>query len=440
MLRTIGWMTVATMLGAAGAGKADEPPTYAGQVARILYAHCVSCHRPGEVAPFPLMTYQDAARKADTIARMVERRRMPPWRAEPQEHAFLDERRLSDQEVRTIVEWAKAGAPLGEDKRLPPRPAFSSEWSLGEPDLVLTMPQDVTIPAEGRDVYRCVVIPSNLLEDRTVAAVDFRPSNRAVVHHALFFLDNTGKARALDEKDPEPGYRSFGGVGFVPSGALGGWAPGATFHRLPEGVGRMMHKGSDVVLQMHYHPTGKVEQDRSTIAIYFTRKPADQLLIGLPLGTRNIDIPAGESRHHLHTELTLPVGVTVYGATPHMHWVGREMIARAILPDGKTIQLIHIREWDFDWQDQYSYARPLSLPRGTKLTLDAWYDNSSGNPRNPSNPPQRVRHGEQTTNEMCYCFLNVVPDSKLGYFALLQAVDSHYRAERAKRKQVGMAP
>lgn len=420
---------------------ADPSPTYTREISRILFANCVNCHRPGEVGPFSLLTYQDAFKKSDMIVRMVSRHRMPPWKAEPQEHKFMDERRLSDAEIQTIRRWVDAGAPQGNPKDMPPYPRFSSDWQLGRPDMVVKMPEPYTVPAEGRDVYRCFVIPSKLLEGKTVSAVEFKPGNRAVVHHALFFLDTSGKARELDAKDPEPGYKTFGGPGFLPSGALGGWAPGATYHFLPEGVGRAMPKGSDIVFQMHYHPSGKPEVDQSTLAIYFTRKPAENLLIGLPLGTRTIDIPAGESNHHISTEFTLPVGLTAYGITPHMHLIGRAMTAVAHLPNGKSIQLIKITDWDFNWQDQYLYAKPLNLPRGTRIAIDAWYDNSDANPRNPKNPPERVKHGEQTFNEMCYCFLNVVPDSKLGYLALLQSIDQHFKLEKARRaKQVSRIP
>jgi mono/diheme cytochrome c family protein len=407
------------------AAPAPSAPTFNRDVAPIIFKSCSGCHRPGEVAPFSLLSYKDTVRKAETIAKVVRRQVMPPWKAEPQVHAFLDERRLSEAEIDTIVRWVDGGQLEGDAKDLPPLPKFADGWQLGEPDLVLTFPEDVTIPADGRDVFRCIVIPTGVLKDKTVAAVEFRPGNRLVVHHALFFLDTSGKARKLDEADPEPGYRSFGGVGFTPSGALGGWAPGATPRFLPEGVGRMLKAKSDLVVQMHYHPSGKVEKDRSTLGVYFTKTPAEKIIAGIPLGNRQIRIEPGEKRHLITNVVTLPVGVTVIGLTPHMHWIGKEMTVTAVLPDGRREQMINIKDWDFNWQDQYLYKTPVHLPSGTKLELHAYYDNSAENPKNPQNPPKLVTFGEQTSNEMCFCFLNVVPDTKWGYLQLLKlAVDN----------------
>ncbi len=323
-----------------------------------------------------------------------------------------------------MTRWADAGALEGDPKDLPIRPEFAEGWRLGEPDLVLEMPEPFEVAAKGTDVFRCFVIPTGLTEDRTVAAVEFRPGNRRIVHHALFFLDTTGRARKLEEQDDGPGYQSFGGVGVTPTGGLGGWAPGFNQRRLPEGVGRLLKAGSDLVLQVHYHPTGKSETDRSSIGVYFTKTPvsATKILAPVPLINRDIAIEPGDSHYRRTTRFTLPVAAHAYGITPHMHWLGKEMKVTARRPDGQDVPLIWIKDWDFNWQNLYVFAEPVALPAGTTIELQAFYDNSADNPRNPSHPPQRVTFGEQTTDEMCLCGLHVVPDDPGDYVTLRRAV------------------
>jgi mono/diheme cytochrome c family protein len=414
---------------AAAAGPAGAAPgqrvTYCRDVAPILYRHCAGCHRPGEVGPFPLLSYKDAAKRADFLKQVTAQRRMPPWKAEPGYGDFLDARRLSDDELHTLARWADGGAPEGDPRDLPPPPQFADGWQLGQPDLVLKMPEPFTVPAGGRDVFRCFVIPTGLAENRTVAAVEFRPGNRRVVHHALFFLDSLGAARKRDEADPGPGYASFGGIGILPTGILGGWAPGAQPHRLPDGVGRFLRKNSDLVLQIHYHTTGKEEIDQSSVGSTFTKKPADKILMGVVLLNRKVDIPPGAADYRLTASSTLRVDVHAIGVTPHMHLLGREMKVKAVRPDGREVPLVWIKDWDFNWQGQYLFRAPVALPRGTRLELEAVYDNSAANVKNPSNPPKRVQWGEQTTDEMCLCGVHVVADHPGDGLVLLRDMVLH---------------
>lgn len=410
---------VPLILAAAGLTAAPTP-TFAKDVAPILYRNCAGCHRPGEVGPFSLLDYKDAAKRAELLKEVTTARQMPPWPAEPGYGHFLNERRLTDAEVATIAAWADAGAPEGDPKDLPPAPTFPEGWQLGTPDLVLTVSEAFNVPADGPDLFRCFVVPIDLPENRTVAAVEFRPGNPKVVHHALFFLDSTGAARKKDEASPGPGFPSFGGPGFLPTGSLGGWAPGSMPRRLADGLGLRLPKGSDLALQVHYHPSGKPETDRSTLGIYFTKAPAQRIVVGQRLVNRQIDIPPGEAHYQRTAQLEVPVDLKVIGITPHMHLIGREMKVRAIRPDGTEEPLIWIRDWDFNWQGQYTYAEPVRLPAGTRIELTASYDNSADNPRNPSDPPRRVRFGEQTTDEMLFCFLQVVPDRMADYPALRQ--------------------
>lgn len=399
-----------------------EEITYTKHVAPILWKNCAGCHRPGEVGPFSLLTYEDAAKRADFIAEITASRRMPPWHPESGYAEFLDDRRLSDADLKTLAAWAAAGAPQGNPGDLPAAPVFPTGWQLGEPDLVLKMPEPFAVPAEGRDVFMCFVLPMALTSDRTVAAVEFRPGNRRVVHHALFFLDGTGQARSMDEKSPGPGYKSFGGIGILPTGALGGWAPGATPRLLPDGMGRMLRAGSDLVLQMHYHPDGKPETDQSEVGIYFTKQPATKIVAGLPMVNRRIRIPAGDRHHEVRASFTLPVEIEAVGVSPHMHYIGREMKLTATLPDGKEQVLVWIKDWDFNWQGQYLYRDRIPLPKGTRLDLVAYYDNTADNPHNPNSPPKLVTFGEQTTDEMCLCGVQYVAKSRGDQLTILQEI------------------
>ena len=259
--------------------EAAARPTYCKDVAPILQKNCQECHRPGQVGPFSLETYDQARKRASDIAAVVEDRAMPPWKADPHVGVkFKDVRTLSDQDIATVVAWAEADAPEGNRADLPPAPKFPDDWQLGTPDLVVDIGADFTVPASGDDIYRCFVVPTHLEKDQYVAAVEYRPGNRRVVHHILAFVDTSGKARERDQAEPGPGYTCFGGPGEPIHGGLGGWAPGNQASFLPDGIGRSLPKQSDVIVQVHYHPQGKAETDRSKIGLYFSKKPVKQVM------------------------------------------------------------------------------------------------------------------------------------------------------------------
>lgn len=390
--------------------KQPETITWARHVAPILAANCVECHRAGAIAPFSLETFALAAKRARTVAEVTESRYMPPWHATPGFGHFADERRLSEREIDLLARWARAGAPEGDPAEAPPAPAFPSSWPLGEPDLVFQMPQDFEVPASGPDIYRAFVLDKKIPDDSYVVAIDFRPGEPTVVHHALVYLDGNGVARRLEKQAGGNGYPAFGGPHFVPAGSLSGWAPGAQPAFLPDGYGRAVKKDQDVVVQMHYHPSGKAERDRSSLAVYLAKKPIQKVVAWLPLWNENIRILPDESRYLRHAAVTLPCDITVIGVVPHMHLIGREMKVEATGPAGEKIPLVWVQDWDFRWQGQYTYAEPLRLPAGTRITLEARYDNSKDNPQNPSVPPREVEFGEQTTDEMCLCFVTYAVD------------------------------
>jgi len=394
----------------AGTEKSGATPTFNRDVAPILYKNCTNCHRAGEVAPFALMTYDDAAKRAKQIAAITQARVMPPWKATPGYGEFLDERRLTEQQIATIRDWAMHGTPEGDAKDKPVPPAFTAGWMAGQPDQVIEMTKPYAVPAEGPDQFRCFVVPMNATEDEYVKTVEFRPGNAKIVHHAILFLDSSGEARKK-ETAPGQGYDCVGGPGLDISGALGGWAPGAEPATARPGVASTIKKGSDLVLQIHYHLDGKPEQDQSRLGLKFSKEPPTKGLTLYVLGNQKIDIPPGDSHYMVKSSGTLPMDVEAIAVFPHAHYLAKDMKVDAHLPDGTAVPLIWIQDWDFNWQGAYRYANPVKLPKGTRLEMQYTYDNSAANPHNPSNPPQEVKFGEQTTNEMAFAFVSVTLDS-----------------------------
>lgn len=380
------------------------PPTWSHDVAPLIYRHCTTCHHPGAVAPFSLLSYEDAARRAKLIATVTRKRFMPPWL--PSEPHFQNERRLTAGELGTLARWVAAGAPRGNPEEAPAAPHYSSGWRLGKPDLEAEMRTTFHVPAEGPDVYQCFVIPSPEHTKHWVHALDMQPGNAAAVHHALLFQDITGTAR---RRDTGSGYPCFGTPGFLPARGLGGWTPGSEPMRTPEGSAILLEPNADLVLQVHYHPTGKPETDRTRIALYYTTRKPDRYLMDVPLGSTRIDIAPGDRTYHVVDHFTLPVDVDVFAVNPHAHYVCREMYGYALLPDGTRRTLIRIPDWNFDWQQLYTYPRPVRLPAGTDLRMEFTYDNSADNPRNPHQPPREIRWGPSSTDEMAGLHIEVAP-------------------------------
>jgi mono/diheme cytochrome c family protein len=432
---------------------AAEPPaqkvTFTETIAPILYQNCVTCHRPGEAAPFSLISYDDARKRGALIATVTQSRYMPPWHAAHGFGDFEGERRLSDAQIAAIGDWVKQGMPQGDLSKMPKLPQFEEGWRLGKPDLILEMPAAFNLPASGPDVFRNFVIPTGLTEDKWVRAVEFRPSARKVVHHVLFAYAPGGSMAKLDGADGKPGFGGMGTVGVSPnqgdsSGGLGGWAVGGSPVALPAGLARPLPKGSDFVLQMHFHLTGKPETEKSLIGIYFADKAPEHKLmnVGLPalfgFGA-GIDIPAGEKNFTIQDSFVLPVDARAYLATAHAHYVGKEMKLTATLPDGTVKPMIWIPDWDFAWQDPYVYKDPVSLPKGTRLDATLKYDNSADNPRNPSNPPKRVWWGEESFDEMGSVGLTLVAAHTEDEAALQQAIAARARSAIQKGSADGTA-
>jgi peroxiredoxin len=385
--------------------------TYARDVAPILYQNCLSCHRTGEAAPFPLETYQQAKTWASAIKVYTARRAMPPWKAVEGYGDFHDARRLTEAQIATLAKWADSGAPAGDLSKAPKLPPPPKEgWTLGTPDMVLSANAPYTLGAEGNDDYRHFVLPVATDKDFYLRGIEFRPDNRAIVHHIIVFFDLSGKSVELDKADPAPGYSvndGTGGIGvpFDQSIWVAGWAPGNTPNLLPEGMAFKLPRGAKVVMQVHYHRNGQVEKDQTKIGFYLTEEnKVDKVVMTDMVINPWLDIKPGLANQKVTARHTLRQDTEIIAVMPHMHMLGREMKIKAVLPDNSQVPMIYINDWDFNWQETYRYKKFLRLPKGTRLELTALYDNTEQNPRQPSHPPKRVTWGEQTTDEMCIGF------------------------------------
>lgn len=390
-----------------------DPVTYAGVVGPLIQRHCQGCHRPGQIGPFALETYEQARKRAADLAAVVSNRTMPPWLADSAFGGpFQHDRSLSTEEVAAFVTWADQGAPAGNLDELPPAPRFADEWTLGTPDLIIEMAEDFEVPATGSDIYRCFVIPTDLPEDVYVSGLDYKPGNARVVHHILGYVDTTGEALRKDREEPGQGYTCFGGPRIDIHGDLGGWAPGVEASALPEGIGRALPKGAVVVLQVHYHPSGKVERDRSRVGLYFAKQPVKQTFHWAAVLNTKFELdPERPETWEVEASWTAPIDLQAYACAPHMHLLGQDMTMAAELPDGSTVPLIRINAWDFQWQHQYYLEHPINLPAGSKVRVRAHFDYSRSNPNNvfrDQSPMPVVKWGEATTDEMCIGFLGVV--------------------------------
>ncbi len=430
------WMTLA--LGAltgplrtwAGEPKPlPESVTFSEHIAPILFQNCTRCHRPGEAAPFSLLDYQDARKRAKQIAEVTASKFMPPWHADPGYEEFSNARRLSEEQIALFNRWHQQGMKEGDPAKMPARPKFTEGWQAGKPDLILTMPEPFEVAAEGRDIYWNFVLPLNLPENKYVRAIEFRPKARTVVHHSLFYLDTTGDARKFDARDPKPGYNGMNRSNRQ-FDLMGGWAVGGDALFLPSELAFHFPTNSDLVLQTHFHPNGKAESETSSVGIYFADRPPTRKFTTLQLPPAfgrlsAMDIPAGATNYTVRDSFVTPIDLEAFSVSPHAHYLGKTFLLTATLPDGKMKTLLKISDWDFNWQEDYSFKNRVSLPKGTRLDATITYDNSATNPRNPTSPPKRVKWGPMSTDEMAAMTLYVIPARDAELAELKQAKKHH---------------
>ena len=397
---------------ALGAQTSEPSITFAEQIAPILLQNCVGCHQPDGIGPFSLVTYDEVSRRARQIAEVTASGYMPPWKpAQDQGPSLIGERRLTAAEIAILSAWHDADAPAGDLSQIPPPPENPEGWQLGPPDLIVELPTPYSLPGDGIDVYRNFAIPLPLTSPRYVRAVEFRPGTRLAIHHALLLLDDTGRARERDEAEPGPGYDGMGiGSGIPPSGHIVGWTPGQAPYEAFPGTSWEVSPGTDLVLQLHMLPTGRDEPIAPKIGLYFAAEPPSLQSFVFQLRNFDIEIPAGESNYKITENITIPVPVKVLSLYPHAHYLGKDLQLFAMLPNGEKQWLLHIPDWDFNWQGDYRLQTPLSLPAGTVLHIHYTYDNSAANPFNPSSPPVAVRGGWSSRDEMAEAMIQVIPE------------------------------
>jgi tetratricopeptide (TPR) repeat protein len=395
-------------------GTAQEHVTFNRDIAPILYRSCALCHRPGEAGPFPLLTYADAKSRARQITAVTKSRFMPPWLPDQGELKFADELRLSTAEIARILAWVEQGTPEGNPADLPTKPTFAEGWQLGKPDVIVKATKPYALPASGSDNYWNFVFRAPVDRTRWLKAIEIRPGDKRLVHHANVLVDRQQNGRR-QEIDPGAG---FGGMEltiesevFDPDSHFLFWKPGSIPYVEPDGMALRLDKDTDLILNTHLQPSGKPETIQPTLGLYFTDKPATMHPILLQLeNDRMLDIPAGDKHFAVTDEFTLPVDVDVLAIYPHAHYLGKDLRAVAKFPDGRSETLIHIPDWNLNWQAVYRYVKPVKLPKGTTISMNFLYDNSEDNIRNPNDPPQRVIGGNRAVDEMAHLWLQVLPE------------------------------
>ena len=393
--------------------------TFAEHIAPLVYNHCAPCHHAGDVAPFELMSYQDVVMHSHTIELATSTGYMPPWKADPGYSHFLDENVLTAAEKQQISDWVTDGMPRGNVAVEPPAPTFPPGSTLGVPDMVVSMSQAFTHQGNGQDMYQVFVLPVLLPTDRPLKAIEFRPGNRSIVHHAIIALDTTGQAQALDAAQPGPGYTSFGGFGFTPTtDNLAGYVPGSRARAFPTGMTKKLFRRADIIVQVHYAPVSTTQTDSSSINLFFADPPlpggpTPREVLTVPISVFALTngpfvIPANQVKT-FNARFTLPAAVSLVSVLPHCHLLGQSWKIYAVNTTGDTIPLISIPAWEFSWQGSYRFPHLIPMPTGSKLFLSATYDNTANNPNNPFSPPHQVTWGEQTTAEMFVTYFDAVP-------------------------------
>ena len=412
-MRTI--LAIAALMSVAASASA-APPTFAKDVAPILYKNCVECHRPNAMAPMSLVTYDDARPWARAVKQKVVAREMPPWGADPAIGKFSNDVSLKQADIDTIVAWVDGGAPLGDSGQLPPVPAFTDGWTIGKPDLIFKMQRPFTVPADGTVPYTYVTIPTNLKEDVWIRGVELRPTDRRVVHHIISSLvEGNGKpADPAPRLTRDPSRKEIGG-------GLGGLVPGRLYGVYDEGVARRIPAGADIVLQMHYTTIGVPVTDQTEIGVVLSKEPPANRRAegGGAIPNMTFVIPPGDPNYEVVGKQTFDRDTYLSSLYPHMHVRGKDATYAIVYPDGREEVVLRVPKYDFNWQLSYKLAEPKFMPKGSTLKVTMHYDNSRANRFNPD-PAAEVRWGEQTWEEMM-----------LGYYGTIELPGS--TATRSRR-------
>lgn len=370
--------------------------TFSKDVAPIFYKHCISCHRQGEIAPMSLVTYKEVRPWAKAVREKIITRAMPPWHPDPAIGHWANDRRMSQKEIDTIVAWIDAGAKEGSPEDLPAMPKISSGWQVGEPDVVFHMPKEFTVPAEGEIPYQYFRVPTNFKEDRYIRAMEARAGNLSVVHHIVIYVR-------------EPGYKQPKKLD-LGNGLLGALSPGQTPFVAQPGTAKLIKAGSELIFQLHYTPNGKETKDRSYVGLIFAKEPVEKVITTTAAFDMRFVIPPGAANHEIKASYEFEQDSHIISFMPHMHLRGKDIVYKAIYPDGRIETLLYIPRYNFNWQVYYYPKNPLIMPKGTRIEAIAHYDNSTKNPLNPD-PTKEVRFGEQTWDEMMNAFFDFTVDA-----------------------------
>jgi hypothetical protein len=430
-----------TLAGASAANAQGTPasaPTFTKDVAPIFYKNCTVCHRPGAIAPMSLLTYADARPWTRSIATNVTRGTMPPWHADPAHGEFLNDRRLSQGDKDTIVNWVNAGAPEGNAAALPAPPVYPDGWAIGKPDAIFALGEDYPVAASGTIDYKYFEVPTNFTEDKWIQAFEVKPGDPSVVHHVIVYARPPQRPRPAAAANAAPGGAPANGAAqqpqrrqapftFAPNMEepddvkaaaaheavpndrpapdagtgmfVGGYTPGQSVRVFQPGSALRLPAGSTIVFQMHYTANGKASHDRSRIGFVFANEaPKQEAIIGA-LVNQNFTLPAGAANTKIDAEMTLNTDMILWSLLPHTHVRGRRWEIEAKYPDGRSEVILSVPNYDFNWQTDYIFKQPLKLPKGTVLHSSAWYDNSAANKSNPDSKVD-VHWGEQTWEEM----------------------------------------
>jgi hypothetical protein len=401
-----------TQAGPSAKPAAITHPTFYRDVLPILQQHCQSCHRPGEIAPMPLVTFEETRRFTHRIAVMAEKREMPPWFADPRYGRFSNDPSLSPEEIGMLTEWATSGAPKGDSKNAPPPPNWTIGWNIPPPDRIIEMRKPVDLPADGDVDYTYEIVPSGLLEDKWVEMSEIRPSRRDHVHHAVVYIRPPGSKwlqhapigvpfTASDlptEQDRRDAHWTDADILLV-------YAPGSSPDLWPPDMAKFLPRGSDLVFQMHYITTGRPATDQTSIGLVFAKSPPKQRVLTLQLTNDSFLIPPGADNYRVEARGSLPNDATLLSFFPHMHLRGKTFEYNIVHPGGSVETLLRVN-YNFYWQLSYRLAEPRLLKAGTELQAVAWFDNSRHNPHNPD-PDAAVRWGDQTYDEMMVGFFDV---------------------------------
>jgi len=400
------------------AGSAPVAVTFSKDVAPVLQKNCQTCHRPGEAAPFSLLTYEQARPWAKAMKEAVRLKKMPPWFADPHYGKFSNDRSITPKDADVLAAWADAGAPEGDPKDLPPALHFVDGWSIPKPDVVYELPRAYPIPATGTIEYQKVIVPSGFTEDKWVQFAEARPDDRAHVHHMILFIREPeshwlrGVAKPGEFFVAPKVKDETVDTSALPSDFLVGYAPGQPAEMLPDGQAKLIKAGSDLVLEIHYTTNGKASSDRSKFGLVFAKQPPKERVLTLSATNGTFRIPPGDPNYKV--DATFEVGTTVKLASlhPHMHGRGKDFEYRVVYPTGETETLLRVPRYDWHWQLWYNLAQPVLLPKGTRIECTAHFDNSPNNPDN-ADPTKEVTWGDQSWDEMMVGFFNLVFDAAM---------------------------